>query len=117
MRSARAVTVTDPRSDLRRNAVVRLGNVIKLTALEDRILERLVWHAVGIVTNGQLLKEVRGPHQSDVRALRVHVAILEAQPRAASRAAKIHRHGVKDRVPTRDGSGHKGPSRLASGRR
>ena len=40
-----------------------------------------------LVTNGQRPKEVRG--------------------RTGSRTAKLHRYGVKDRVPTRDGSGHK----------
>jgi len=87
-----------------------LGEDIKLTPLKHRILECLVTHADVIVTNGQLLKEVRGPHQSDVRALRVHVAMLEAQPRAGSRAAKIHRHRVKDRVPTRQRIAHSRPS-------
>jgi hypothetical protein len=35
------------------------------------------------VTNGQLLEEVREPHQSDARALRVHVAMLIATPEDA----------------------------------
>jgi two-component system KDP operon response regulator KdpE len=52
------------------------GENIKLTPLEHRILECLVRHADGVVTHGQILKEVWGPHQADVRSLRVYVASL-----------------------------------------
>jgi len=52
------------------------GVSIKLTPLEHRILECLVRHADGVVTHGQILKEVWGPHQADVRSLRVYVASL-----------------------------------------
>jgi two-component system, OmpR family, KDP operon response regulator KdpE len=52
------------------------GVNIKLTPLEHRILECLVRHADGVVTHGQILKEVWGPHQADVRSLRVYVASL-----------------------------------------
>jgi len=52
------------------------GETVKLTPLEHRILECLVRHADGIVTHSQILKEVWGPHQSDVRSLRVYVASL-----------------------------------------
>jgi two-component system KDP operon response regulator KdpE len=52
------------------------GESIKLTPLEHRILECLVRHADGVVTHGQILKEVWGPHQSDIRSLRVYVASL-----------------------------------------
>lgn len=67
------------------NAVIDLGNrttrvpgsaSVKLTPLEHRILECLLRHADGIVTHGQILKEVWGPHQTDVRSLRVYVASL-----------------------------------------
>jgi two-component system KDP operon response regulator KdpE len=60
------------------NRVARLSNgvTVKLTPLEHRILECLVRHADGIVTHSQILKEVWGPHQSDVRSLRVYVASL-----------------------------------------
>ena len=51
------------------------GRVLKLTPLEHRILECLVRH-VGIVTHEQIMKEVWGPHQADVRSLRVYVASL-----------------------------------------
>jgi two-component system, OmpR family, KDP operon response regulator KdpE len=64
------------------------GEHVKLTPLEHRILECLVRHADGVVTHAQLLREVWGPHQADVRALRVYVASLRrkierdpAQPR------------------------------------
>jgi two-component system, OmpR family, KDP operon response regulator KdpE len=52
------------------------GEAVKLTPLEHRILECLVRHADGVVTHAQLLKEVWGPHQADVRSLRVYVASL-----------------------------------------
>jgi two-component system, OmpR family, KDP operon response regulator KdpE len=87
----RAVMRRAARSD-QPSAVLELGSVIvelgnrvarhpsgasvKLTPLEHRILECLVRHADGIVTHSQILKEVWGPHQSDVRSLRVYVASL-----------------------------------------
>jgi two-component system, OmpR family, KDP operon response regulator KdpE len=52
------------------------GDEVKLTPLEHRILECLVRHADGVVTHAQILKEVWGPHQADVRSLRVYVASL-----------------------------------------
>ena len=67
------------------NAVIDLGNRVthsssgarvKFTPLEHRILECLLRHADGIVTHEQILKEVWGPHQTDVRSLRVYVASL-----------------------------------------
>jgi two-component system, OmpR family, KDP operon response regulator KdpE len=87
----RAIMRRVTRSD-QPNAVMRLGNAIvdlgnrvtrgpngesvKLTPIEHRILECLVRHADGAVTHTQLLKEVWGPHQADVRSLRVYVASL-----------------------------------------
>jgi two-component system KDP operon response regulator KdpE len=57
---------------------------LRLTPLEYRILECLVRRADSIVTHAELLREVWGPHQCDVRALRVYVASLrrklEADP-------------------------------------
>jgi two-component system KDP operon response regulator KdpE len=52
------------------------GGDVRLTPLEHRILECLVRRADGVVTHAQLLKEVWGPHRSDIRALRVYVASL-----------------------------------------
>lgn len=52
------------------------GGEVKLTPLEHRILECLVRHADGVVTHTQILREVWGPHQADVRSLRVYVASL-----------------------------------------
>ena len=52
------------------------GEHVKLTPLEHRILECLVRHADGVVTHAQILKEVWGPHQADIRSLRVYVASL-----------------------------------------
>ncbi len=73
-------------------AVVRLGAVTvdlanrrthdlhaeetRLTPLEHRLLECLVRHAGRVVTHRQLMREVWGPHQADVRALRVCVGTL-----------------------------------------
>jgi two-component system KDP operon response regulator KdpE len=67
------------------NAFVDLGNRVTrgpgggeahLTPLEHRILECLARHADSVVTHTQVLKEVWGPHQADVRSLRVYVASL-----------------------------------------
>jgi two-component system, OmpR family, KDP operon response regulator KdpE len=52
------------------------GEEIHLTPLEHRILECLARHADSVVTHTQVLKEVWGPHQSDIRSLRVYVASL-----------------------------------------
>jgi two-component system, OmpR family, KDP operon response regulator KdpE len=52
------------------------GEEVHLTPLEHRILECLARHADGVVTHTQVLKEVWGPHQIDIRALRVYVASL-----------------------------------------
>lgn len=87
----RAIMRRATRSD-QPNAVMRLGTAlvdlgnrvtrgpngesVKLTPIEHRILECLVRHADGVVTHTQLLKEVWGPHQADVRSLRVYVASL-----------------------------------------
>lgn len=52
------------------------GEQVRLTPLEHRILECLVRHADTVVTHTELLKQVWGPHQTDVRSLRVYVASL-----------------------------------------
>jgi two-component system, OmpR family, KDP operon response regulator KdpE len=52
------------------------GKVLKLTPLEHRILECLAQHAGGLVTHEQIMNEVWGPQQADVRSLRVYVASL-----------------------------------------
>jgi two-component system, OmpR family, KDP operon response regulator KdpE len=52
------------------------GDEVRLTPLEHRILECLARHADSVVTHTQVLKEVWGPHQSDIRSLRVYVASL-----------------------------------------
>jgi two-component system KDP operon response regulator KdpE len=44
--------------------------------LEHRILECLARHADSVVTHTLVMKEVWGPHQIDIRALRVYVASL-----------------------------------------
>jgi two-component system KDP operon response regulator KdpE len=53
-----------------------LGDEVRLTPLEHRILECLVRHADGVVSHQQILQEVWGPGQVDVRSLRVYVAML-----------------------------------------
>lgn len=64
------------------------GEALRLTPLEHRILECLARHADSVVTHTEVLKEVWGPHQADIRSLRVYVASLRrklevdpAQPR------------------------------------
>jgi two-component system, OmpR family, KDP operon response regulator KdpE len=73
-------------------AVVRLGNAVvdlgkrvtrgprgeeaHLTPLEHRILECLARHADSVATHSQVLKEVWGPHQADIRSLRVYIGSL-----------------------------------------
>jgi len=52
------------------------GEEVRLTPLEHRIVECLARHADSVVTHTELLKEVWGPHQADVRSLRVYVASL-----------------------------------------
>lgn len=52
------------------------GEEAHLTPLEHRILECLARHADSVVTHTQVLKEVWGPHQIDIRSLRVYVASL-----------------------------------------
>jgi two-component system KDP operon response regulator KdpE len=52
------------------------GKETHLTPLEHRILECLARHADSVVTHNQVLKEVWGPHQIDLRSLRVFVASL-----------------------------------------
>jgi len=60
----------------KRSAIGPLGKVLKLTPLEHRILECLAQHAGGLVTHEQIMNAVWGPHQADVRSLRVYVASL-----------------------------------------
>jgi two-component system KDP operon response regulator KdpE len=52
------------------------GEELRLTPLEHRILECLARHADSVVTHTQVLKEAWGPHQADIRSLRVYVASL-----------------------------------------
>lgn len=52
------------------------GQEIRLTPLEHRILETLARHSDRVVTHARLLQEVWGPHQSDMRSLRVYVKSL-----------------------------------------
>lgn len=52
------------------------GEETKLTPLEHRMLEALVRRAGSIVTHQALMREVWGPHQTDVRALRVCLSTL-----------------------------------------
>lgn len=52
------------------------GEKVKLTPLEQRILECLVRHTGSVVSHERILSEVWGPGQADVRGLRVHVSTL-----------------------------------------
>jgi two-component system KDP operon response regulator KdpE len=55
------------------------GDEVRLTPLEHRIMECLARHADSVVTHTEVLKEVWGPHQADVRSLRVYVASLRTK--------------------------------------
>jgi two-component system KDP operon response regulator KdpE len=64
------------------------GEEKHLTPLEHRILECLVRHSDATVTYAQLMQEVWGPRQTDLRGLRVYITSLRrkleadpAQPR------------------------------------
>ena len=52
------------------------GQEVRLTPLEHRILEALARNPDRVVTHARLLQEVWGPHQSDMRSLRVYVKSL-----------------------------------------
>src|ERR1700748_2588754 len=52
------------------------GEELRLTPLEHRILECLARHAGSVVTHTEVLKEVWGPYQADIRSLRVYWAGL-----------------------------------------
>jgi len=67
------MATVDLANRLTRNAA---GEERKLTPLEHRMLEVLVRGAGRIVTHQTLMKEVWGPHQNDVRALRVCLSTL-----------------------------------------
>jgi two-component system, OmpR family, KDP operon response regulator KdpE len=68
----------------RRVARGRNGEERRLTPLEHRILECLLRYAGDVVPHGEILREVWGPHQSDMRGLRVYITSLrrklEADP-------------------------------------
>jgi two-component system KDP operon response regulator KdpE len=55
------------------------GNEVHLTVLEHRILECLARRADSVVTHTEVLNEVWGPHQSDLRSLRVYVVSLRSK--------------------------------------
>jgi two-component system KDP operon response regulator KdpE len=55
------------------------GNEVHLTLLENRILECLARRADSVVTHTEVLQEVWGPHQSDLRSLRVYVVSLRSK--------------------------------------
>ena len=59
-----------------RKTIGPAGEELHLTPLEHRILECLARHSDSVVTHTQLLKEVWGPHQADMRSLRVYIASL-----------------------------------------
>ena len=63
--------------DLANRAVSVAGEAVKLTPTEYAFLKILVQHAGRIVTQGQILKEVWGPHaEEDTNYLRVYVTGL-----------------------------------------
>ncbi len=65
------------RVDLANREVSAAGKAVKLTPTEYAFLRILVQHAGRIVTQGQILKEVWGPHaEEDTNYLRVYVTGL-----------------------------------------
>jgi two-component system KDP operon response regulator KdpE len=71
--------------DLGKRRVVINGAEVHLTRIEYKLLEILIRHADQVVTHGQLLKEVWGPHHEDqIHYLRVFMLQLrrklEADP-------------------------------------
>ncbi|HXY97853.1 MAG TPA: response regulator [Steroidobacteraceae bacterium] len=54
----------------------RDGTEKHLTPIEHRILECLLRRAGGVVPHTEMLREVWGPHQSDMRPLRVYITSL-----------------------------------------
>jgi len=60
----------------RRVARGRSGEEKRLTPLEHRILECLLRYAGAVVLHRDILREVWGPHYSDMRALRVYITSL-----------------------------------------
>lgn len=67
----------DTSVDLERRTARRVGGEeVRLTPLEHRILEALARNPNRVVTHARLLQEVWGPHQSDMRSLRVYVKSL-----------------------------------------
>lgn len=77
------------RVDLTAKTVTRLGDPVRLTATQWRLLEVLARHVGRVVTSGQLLREVWGPGQADqghylriyVRQLRQRLEDDPSQPR------------------------------------
>jgi two-component system, OmpR family, KDP operon response regulator KdpE len=75
--TARTLELGTVSIDLARHvARARDGGEKRLTPLEHRILECLLRHRNGVVPHGEMLREVWGPHQSDMRALRVYITSL-----------------------------------------
>jgi two-component system KDP operon response regulator KdpE len=73
------------RIDLERREVSLGGRIVKLTALEYRLLEALVRRNGKVATHGQLLAEVWGPGgEGNTHYLRIYMAMLrrklEADP-------------------------------------
>jgi two-component system KDP operon response regulator KdpE len=73
------------RIDLERREVSRDGRIVKLTALEYRLLEALARRNGKVATHGQLLAEVWGPGgEGNTHYLRIYMAMLrrklEADP-------------------------------------
>src|SRR6202142_2797478 len=91
----------------RRVARRRDGGGVRLTPLEDRILETLARYGDRIVTPAALIKEVWGPHRNDSRALRVYIGSLrkklEADPSRALHILTVL--GVGYRLAVEGGGG------------
>jgi two-component system KDP operon response regulator KdpE len=63
----------------RRVALRPDGSAVRLTPLEHRILECLARHSERVVSHRQILTEVWGPHQEDMRSLRFFIRCLRCK--------------------------------------
>jgi two-component system KDP operon response regulator KdpE len=71
--------------NLAKRRVVVAGTEVHLTRIEYKLLEILIRHADQVVTHGQLLNEVWGPHQAEqVHYLRIYMLQLRRKLEADS---------------------------------
>jgi two-component system KDP operon response regulator KdpE len=75
--SAKSFQIGDIEVDFVKRKVAVAGNDVHLTRIEYKLLQVLIRHADRVVTHGQLLNEVWGPHHNDqTHYLRVYMVQL-----------------------------------------